>query len=70
MFPVLPVKINSKLLFPLCHNCVHKEENVMCGCTREEHALMGNMVHTQSEHGRKHGLQDITHLQSATLGTE
>ena len=41
MFPVLPTEINSKLLFPLCHNCVHKEENALCGCTREEYALMG-----------------------------
>ena len=45
IFPVLPIKINSKFLFPLSHNCVHKEENTLCGCTREEHALMGNMVH-------------------------
>ena len=34
-FPVLPMKINSKLLFPLCRTCAEKENVYECDCTDE-----------------------------------
>ena len=30
LFPVLPVKINGKLMFPLCHTCAENEDKGHC----------------------------------------
>ena len=38
-FPVLPMKINSKLLFPLCRTCTEKENVYEGDCTDEKCAL-------------------------------
>ena len=39
--PVLPVKMNGKLLFPLCWTCAIKETNEPCNCTLERRSIVG-----------------------------
>ncbi len=34
--PVLPVRINGKLKFPLCFTCAQKEEQAVCKCSDRE----------------------------------
>jgi G:T-mismatch repair DNA endonuclease (very short patch repair protein) len=40
--PVLPVKMNGKLLFPLCHRCAITENKCKCAHTIDEKALVGS----------------------------
>ena len=40
-FPVLPVKANGKLLFPLCRTCAHTMNKSPCTHTTEERRLTG-----------------------------
>ena len=37
--PVLPVRINGKLMFPLCYNCAQKENEKECNCCPSERAF-------------------------------
>ena len=39
LFPVLPIKCNGKLMFPLCRTCAEAESNKRCTCTDEERML-------------------------------
>jgi hypothetical protein len=42
LFPVLPVKINNKLMFPLCRTCACAEEvRKRCCCDDEQRSLTG-----------------------------
>ncbi|KAM3921576.1 uncharacterized protein RB166_010983 [Leptodactylus fuscus] len=40
-FPVLPVKLNKKLMFPLCYTCAANSQTDPCTHTEEERALTG-----------------------------
>lgn len=40
-FPVLPVKLNNKLLFPLCYTCASKSQTEPCTHSDEERSLTG-----------------------------
>ena len=42
LFPVLPVKINGKLMFPLCHTCTEKEDKGHYTCS----SLSCALIHT------------------------
>ena len=42
--PVLPVRINGKLLFPLCRTCAETQCQTDCTHTDEERALTGTWV--------------------------
>ena len=39
--PVLPLKVNGKLLFPLCSTCAEKQNQEKCTCTDEKRCLQG-----------------------------
>lgn len=40
-FPVLPLRCNGKLLFPLCTRCAQRENRRRCTCNPEQRALEG-----------------------------
>ena len=40
-FPVLPVKMNEKLLFPLCYTCSLHMNQAECHCSNEQRTLHG-----------------------------
>ena len=40
LFPVLPLKINGKLMFPLCNKCAREENVTSCQCTQTERTLL------------------------------
>ena len=40
LFPVLPIKISGKLMFPLCHTCTENEHKGNCTCPPHSHALI------------------------------
>ena len=40
LFPVLPIKINGKLMFPLCHTCTENEQKGNCTCPPYSRALI------------------------------
>jgi hypothetical protein len=39
--PVLPVKCNGKLMFPLCHTCAKNEQQTKCICSNDERSIIG-----------------------------
>ena len=39
LHPVLPIKCNKKLKFPLCFNCAEKENKKQCTCTDQERSF-------------------------------
>ena len=43
LFPVLPIKISGKLMFPLCHVCAENEDKGHCTCPSQSCAL----IHTR-----------------------
>ena len=40
LFSILPIKINGKLMFPLCRTCAENEHRGNCTCTPHSHALI------------------------------
>ena len=38
--PVLPIKINNKLMFPLCHTCASNESQQACKCPNKDRVLI------------------------------
>ena len=40
LFPVLPIKISGKLMFPLCHACAENGDKGLCTCPFQSHALI------------------------------
>ena len=40
-FPVLPVRIDQKLIFPLCRTCASSHNQDSCVCSAEERQLTG-----------------------------
>ncbi|CAM5131628.1 unnamed protein product [Natator depressus] len=40
-FPLLPVRVGGKLMFPLCRTCAETEQQEMCTHTDEERAILG-----------------------------
>ena len=40
LFPILPIKINGKLIFPLCRTCAEEEEKGNCICPSQSHVLI------------------------------
>ena len=38
--PVLPVRINGKLMFPLCYRCAEKENKEECKCSMSDRAFI------------------------------
>ena len=39
--PVLPIRINGKLMFPLCYKCAEKEHQGACECSMSDRAFTG-----------------------------
>ena len=39
LFPILPIRCNNKLMFPLCMKCAREESQFPCRCTNEERIL-------------------------------
>ncbi|XP_032227446.2 uncharacterized protein LOC116610891 [Nematostella vectensis] len=46
-FPVLPVRVNQKLMFPLCRSCAEMEEQGSCNHSDEERAFTGTWCHPE-----------------------
>ncbi|XP_032234852.1 uncharacterized protein LOC116616861 [Nematostella vectensis] len=46
-FPVLPVRVNDKLMFSLCHRCAQVEEQGSCTHLDEERAFTGTLAHCE-----------------------
>ena len=40
LLPVLLIKINNKLMFPLCHTCVTNESQQACKCSNKDRVLI------------------------------
>ena len=40
LLPVLPIKINDKLMFPLCHTCALNENQQTCNCADKDRILI------------------------------
>ena len=47
LFPVLPVKINDKLMFSLCCTCAENEDKGHCTCSSLSHALIHTWCTTE-----------------------
>ena len=47
--PVLPVKVNGKMTFPLCHACVESLQTESCAHTEQERALHSTWVSLELE---------------------
>ena len=47
LFPVLPMKINGKLMLPLCHTCAENEDKGHCTCSSLSHALIHTWCTTE-----------------------
>lgn len=39
--PVLPLKVDGKLLFPLCRSCAFKKSVQLCGCPDKDRSWIG-----------------------------
>jgi hypothetical protein len=53
-YPVLPVKVDKKLLFCLCQKCAITKDRV-CRCSDEERAITGTWTTIEIEEAIKHG---------------
>lgn len=53
--PVLPVKANDKLIFPLCNTCAHSKLTDRCNRSDSERALTGTWVTLELEKAVKMG---------------
>jgi hypothetical protein len=40
-FPVLPIRLNNRLIFPLCHECAVNLNNQNCNHSESQRALVG-----------------------------
>ena len=40
LLPILPIKINNKLMFPLCHTCAMNETQQSCKCPDKDRVLI------------------------------
>ena len=40
LLPVLPIKINNKLMFPLCHTCATNKSQQACNCPDKDRVLI------------------------------
>lgn len=47
LFPVLPVKLHSRLMFPLCMNCARKLNPDRCKCSPEQRMITGTWTHVE-----------------------
>lgn len=47
LFPCIPVKINSRLLFPLCRTCAETMNQGTCTCSKEDRRLHGCWNHVE-----------------------
>ena len=45
LLPVLPIKINNKLMFPLCHTCTSNESQQVCKCHDNDRVLIHSGAH-------------------------
>ena len=53
-YPVLPVKVDKKLLFCLCQKCARTKDRV-CRCIDDERAITGTWTTLEIEESIKHG---------------
>ena len=44
---MLPIKINGKLMFPLCHTCAENEQKGNCICLSQSHVLIHTWCTTE-----------------------
>lgn len=47
LFPCIPVKMHSRLMFPLCRTCAQNMNQGTCTCTVEERRLEGCWTHIE-----------------------
>ena len=40
LLPILPIEINNKLMFPLCHTCAMNESQQACKCPDKDRVLI------------------------------
>ena len=55
LYPILPGRINGKLMFPLCYKCFTLHSNDMCEFDEMEHCLMHMWTTPEVELAIKHG---------------
>ncbi|XP_041435694.1 uncharacterized protein LOC121399337 [Xenopus laevis] len=70
-FPVLPVKMNGKLMFPLCYTCASTHQDMDCCHTDAERALTGTWCTVEIQKALDMGYKlgeifEIWHFQSST----
>ena len=57
--PVLPLKVNGKLLFPLCGTCEEKQNQEKCTCTDVKRCLLGTWCTPEIEKAVEKGYMVI-----------
>ncbi len=55
LFPVLPTKLNNKLLFVLCYKCGRNLNRQTCNHSNSERAIEGTWVTEEVKHAVKNG---------------
>jgi hypothetical protein len=53
--PVLPMKSNGKLVFPLCRTCAEQQNNTPCSHSNDQRALTGTFVSLEVDLAKKYG---------------
>lgn len=67
--PVLPAKINSKLIFPLCRMCAEQQNINKCSHNEQERALVGTWVSCEVKMALKHGYKILSKIEIWTYET-
>ena len=55
LYPILPARINSKLMFPLCYKCSTLHSNGSCECKDNECSLIHKWTTPEVELATNHG---------------
>ena len=55
LHPVLPVKMNKKLVFLLCQLCAHEQNQVKCTHSDKQRELVGTWCTPELEEAKKQG---------------
>ena len=59
LYPILPVRINSKLIFPLCYKCSMLHSNGSCECKDNECSLIHMWTPPKVEFAINHGYRIV-----------
>ena len=71
LHPVLPVKMNKKLVFPLCQLCAHEQNQAKCTHSDKQRELVGTWCTPELEEAEKQGyiikkIHEIYHWDETT----